>query len=170
MKKSFGKGRFDSRKGKGKPRLDPLDSEDDIDLPMNINEDPSEVGIMRSQSVPPELDGSPTTKRHELPTQDIPLEGSGHDFGVFGAGGRLISSRQNPILFGVYIEGKNVTFELSIVNSDESNGGNRKVFNGRDEVEAASLFEKGKIDYRTFLDDENVVHDERLVLKWAGGQ
>jgi phosphatidate phosphatase LPIN len=170
MKNSFGKKRFDSIKGKNKARLDPLESEDDLDLPVNIDGEPSEVGFMRSQSVPPELDGSPTTKRRELPAQDIQLEGSEHDFGSFGAGGRLTSSRKDPMRFGVYIEKKNVTFELSIVDSDEAQGGNRKVFDGRDEVEAANLFERGKIDYRRFLEDESVVHDERLVLKWAGGQ
>ena len=170
MKKSFGKGRFDLMKGKGKARLDPLDSEDDMDLPVNIGEDSSDVGFTRSQSVPPELDGSPTTNRRELPTQDIPLEGTGHEFGTFGAGGRLTSSRKNPARFGVFIEGKNVAFELSILDTDESKGGNRKVFDGRDEVEAARLFDKGKVDYRRFLDDESVVHDERLVIKWAGGQ
>jgi phosphatidate phosphatase LPIN len=170
MKQSFGKGRFDSTKGKSKARLEPLESEDDIDLAMNINENPSELGLMRSQSVPPELDGSPTTKRRELPAQDIPPEVSGHDLGSFGAGGRLTSSRQNPTRIGVHIEGKTVRFELSIVDSDESKGGNRKVFDGRDEVEAASLFDKGKVDYRRFLDDETVVHDDRLILKWAGGQ
>jgi len=170
MKTSFGKGRFDSMKGKGKARLDPLDSEDDMHLPMNIDEEASEIGFMRSQSVPPELDGSPTTKRRELPAQDIPVEESDHDLGSFGAGGRLTSRRHNPTQFGVYIEGKNATFELSIVDSDELKGSNRKVFDGRDEVEAARSFDKGKVDYRKFLDDESVVHDKRLVLKWAGGQ
>jgi len=72
--------------------------------------------------------------------------------------------------FGVYIEGRNVTFELSIVDSDDLKEGIRKLFDGRDEVKAANLFEKGKVDYRTFLDDESVVRDDRLVLKWAGGQ
>ena len=167
MKKSFGKSRFDSIKGKGKARLDTLDSEDDMELPTNIDEDLPELCLMRSQSVPPELDGSPTTKRRELPAQDMP---SGGSEGSFGAGGRLTSSRQNPTRFGVYIEGKTVAFELSIVDSTELKGGTRKVFDGRDEVEAASLFEKGKVEYRRFLDDEGIVHDERLVLKWAGGQ
>jgi phosphatidate phosphatase LPIN len=170
MKTSFGKGRFDSMKGKGKARLDPLDSEDDLHLPMNIDEEPSEIGFTRSQSVPPELDGSPATKRRELPAQDISLEETEHDSGSFGAGGRLTSSRHNPMQFGVYIEGRNVTFELSIVDSDDLKEGIRKLFDGRDEVKAENLFEKGKVDYRTFLDDESVVRDDRLVLKWAGGQ
>jgi len=156
-------------KGKGKARLDPLDSEDDMHLPINIDDEASEIGFMRSQSVPPELDGSPTTKRRELPAQDIPVEES-DDLGSFGAGGRLTSSRHNPTQFGVYIEGKNATFELSIVDSDESKGGNMKVFDGHDEVEAARSFDKGKVDYRKFLDDESIAHDKRLVLKWAGGQ
>lgn len=170
MKNTFGMGRFDSIKGKGKARLESLESEDDLDLAIGIDEELSELGLIRSQSVPPDLDGSPAMKRRELPVQDIQLEGSAYDPGTFGAGGRLTSSRQNPTQFRVYIEGKTVTFELSIVDSDESKGGHNKVFDGRDEVEAASLFEKGKVDYRRFVDDENVVHDTRLVIKWAGGQ
>jgi phosphatidate phosphatase LPIN len=170
MKKSFGKGRFDSMKGKNKTLLEPLDHEDNMSLPISIDEEPSEIGLIRSQSVPPELDGSPSTKRRELPGQDTAPEESCHEPGSFGAGGRLTSSRQNPTRFGVYIEGKNMAFELSIVDPNESTGGNRAVFDGHDEVEAARLFEEGKVDYRTFLDDDSVVHDKWLILRWSGGQ
>lgn len=165
MKPSFGKGRFDIAKTK---RLEPLDSEDDIELQLNIDEEPPAMGILRSQSVPPELDGSPSLKRRELPTLDAQEDGQRQDPRSFGAGGRLTSSRSDPTRFRVHIEGKTVAFELSIVDLDESTKG--KVFNGRDEMEASTLFEKGKIDYRRFLDNEDIVHDGQLVIRWVGGQ
>lgn len=169
MKSSFPKGRFESGKGKSKARMDSLESDDDMDLDAHLDKEPVE-SIQRSRSVPPELDGSPTIKRHELPTENTKPERDGEVVGSFGAGGRLTASRQNPTQFGVYIEGKTVTFELSIVDSDEAKGLSGNVFDGRDEVEAEKLFQKGKITYRTFLDDEAIVYDERLVIRWAGGQ
>lgn len=167
MKTSFGKARFDTAKMKSKARLEPLDPKDDIDLQLNIDEE-SPAAILRSQSVPPELDGSPSLKRRELPASDAQEEGLGQDAGCFGAGGRLTSSRSDPTWFRVHIEGKTVSFELSIIDPDEWTKG--KVFEGTDEVNAAALFEKGKVDYRTFLDDESVVRDRRLVIRWVDGQ
>jgi phosphatidate phosphatase LPIN len=117
--------------------MESLDSEDDIDLQLNIDEEPSALGILRSQSVPPELDGSPHLKRRELPAHDTEDEGLGQDTGSFGAGGRLASSRSDPTRFRVHIEGKTVAFELSVVDSSESTRGT--VFDGRDEVEASNL-------------------------------
>jgi phosphatidate phosphatase LPIN len=52
-------------------------------------------------------------------------------------------------------------------NRDGLSGGIR-VFNGRDEVETARIFDKGKVNYQRFLDDEAVVNDERLVIRWGG--
>lgn len=168
MKTSFGKGRFDITKARSKTRLEPLDSEDDLDLKLNIGEEPPAAGILRSQSVPPELDGSPSLKRRELPAPDVQEEVLRQETGSFGAGGRLTSSRSDPTRFRVHIEGKTVAFELSIVDSDESS--REKVFDGKDEVEATTFFEKGKIDYRRFLEDESIVRDRRLVIRWVGGQ
>jgi phosphatidate phosphatase LPIN len=169
MKTSFGKGRFDIGKTKSKARLEPLESEDDIDLQLNMDEEPPAASILRSQSVPPELDGSPSLKRRELPAPDDEQEEVlRQETGSFGAGGRLTSSRSDPTRFRVHIEGKTVAFELSIVDSDESRRG--KIFDGMDEVEATTLFENGKIDYRRFLDDETVVRDGQLVIRWVGGQ
>lgn len=169
----------------------------------------TEGGHTRSHSVPPELEGSPATKRRELSASRSRYEynpedgeeefrsggledseGYGGETGAFGAGGRLSSSRSDPTRFIVSIEGKKIEFELSLVSAgdnegeregDEENRGrsNRdgatggfgvKVFDGRDEVEAARLFDAGKIDYARVLEDEQSVSDPRLVIRWAGDQ
>lgn len=140
--------------------MDPIDAEDVID------EEPPQPNFTRSRSVPPELD-SPTLKRRELPVVDASTEDVEQEVGSFGAGGRLTSSRKSATQFGVYIEGKTTAFELSVVDLGKAD---LKVFDGRDELEAASVFDKGKVDYKRFLNDESIVHDERLVIRWAGGQ
>ncbi|KAF8213909.1 Lipin/Ned1/Smp2-domain-containing protein [Mycena galopus ATCC 62051] len=106
----------------------------------------------------------------------------------FGAGGRLSASESDPTRFTVTIEGKKAGFELSIVSPEaasdgeesESNArgrrdrdgtsGGTRVFDRRDEVEAARLFGKGQIDLYRFFEDETVVSDPRLVIRWAGDQ
>ncbi|KAF7352457.1 Nuclear elongation and deformation protein 1 [Mycena venus] len=108
----------------------------------------------------------------------------------YGAGGRLSASESDPTKFTVAIEGKKVGFELSVVSPDSASGGKEseseseargrrdrdgasggtRVFDRRDEVEAARLFGKGQIDLNRFLEDEMVVSDPRLVIRWAGDQ
>ena len=65
--------------------------------------------------------------------------------------------------FRLYIEGKTITFELSLVDDT-------RVFHGQDELLAGDLFEKGKIDFRRFMEDETLVHHDKLVINWANGQ
>ncbi|KAJ7498584.1 Lipin/Ned1/Smp2-domain-containing protein [Mycena latifolia] len=105
----------------------------------------------------------------------------------YGAGGRLSASQSDPAKFTVSIEGKKVGFELSLVSGTDSDGegpesdargrrdrdgatGGTRVFDRRDEVEAARLFGTGQIDLNRFLEDETVVTDPRLVIRWAGDQ
>ncbi|KAJ7228307.1 nuclear elongation and deformation protein 1 [Mycena pura] len=105
----------------------------------------------------------------------------------YGAGGRLSASHSDPTQFTVAIEGKKVGFELSLISDaafeDEepasdsrgrrdrhgSHGGTR-IFDRRDEVDAARLFRSGQIDLSRLLEDESVVGDSRLVIRWAGDQ
>ncbi|KAJ7682441.1 LNS2-domain-containing protein [Mycena polygramma] len=152
---------------------------------------------VRSRSVPPALDGSPSRARRRRPVsdryEDDEIEGgqltdspsvAPEVFG-FGAGGRLSVSQSDPTKFTVAIEGKKVGFELSLVSdaaSDDQEGesevrgrrdrngssGGTRVFDRRDEVEAARLFGKDQIDLHRFLEDETVVNDPRLVIRWAG--
>ncbi|KAL6305763.1 Lipin/Ned1/Smp2-domain-containing protein [Sparassis latifolia] len=89
----------------------------------------------------------------------------------YGTGGRLTVDRRDPTLFRVFIEGKVAEFELSIIpdlaqEQAETKGGG--LLSGKDGVEDARLFDQGKIDFQRFLGDDRLVHDENLVLKWAG--
>ncbi|KAG6861570.1 hypothetical protein C0995_014866 [Termitomyces sp. Mi166 len=149
----------------------------------------------RSRSVPPELEGSPQRRLKELvegyDASNDP-EDDDLDEGSFGKGGILRPSKRDPNRFTLQIEGRRVMFELSIVSASEgqSDGalsdpeedtgsgwkgrygrvGSLMVFDGRDEVEAARLFALGKVNYNTFLDNDNIVKNPWLVIRWAGNQ
>ncbi|KAG1735729.1 Lipin/Ned1/Smp2-domain-containing protein [Suillus paluster] len=150
----------------------------------------SEEFLARSRSVPPELEGSPHTVRSSLPSHDedehpydherelgrdhppLPLPEHG-----FGSGGVLTTLPSDPRIFLVHIEGQALSFALSLVPTS-----NRGIFHGSDEVEAVRLFEAGRIEYTQLVSEEVVVgasgevrartmvEDERLVIRWAGGQ
>ncbi|KAJ6539705.1 Lipin/Ned1/Smp2-domain-containing protein [Mycena capillaripes] len=152
----------------------------------------------RSRSVPPALEGSPSRTRRRArvvvdPFEDDEVEGgeltaspvAADEVVGYGAGGRLSASQSDPTKFTVAIEGKKVEFELSLVSNTASddeesetevrgrrdrNGssGGTRLFDRRDEVEAERLFGKGQIDINRFLEDETVVSDPRLVIRWAG--
>ncbi|KAJ6515505.1 LNS2-domain-containing protein [Mycena sanguinolenta] len=152
----------------------------------------------RSRSVPPALEGSPVRSRRRARTEkfdDDDIQGgdafvespvSGPEKLGYGAGGRLSASESDPKRFTVAIEGKKVPFELSIVSQDsasdgeesdtrgrrdrDGSSGGTRVFDRRDEVEAARMFGKGQIDLHRFFEDETVVRDPRLVIRWAGDQ
>jgi phosphatidate phosphatase LPIN len=184
MKTSFKEGRWETlSKGKAKARLAMvLDSDDEM----------GEVDdVFRSKSVPPELEGSPNTKRKELMgggvfgygDVDVDAEVDGvldriksnlkgevmkGDGMRYGEGGRLTAKTGDPTLFGLFIEGRTVQFELSIVGDGRASIA--KIFDGSNEVEAASLFHEGKVTYQRFLEDDGIVKDERLVIRWAGDQ
>ncbi|KAK7060343.1 lipin Ned1 [Paramarasmius palmivorus] len=234
--KGKGKAKADDLFGIGSTVLDPV-SEGEVDE----ESDDEVVGISelktgyRSRSVPPGLEGSPTSavrrRRSFSPGKTKRWRGAAEDGdqGVedmpsssasrrrasdsaaassgYGAGGLLAVSGSDPTRFRVFIEGKKMEFELSLVErraedgkeSEESvegkeveddmenRGRNRQVtrrskkralrvfspdgrWTGVDEFEMASLFEQGKINLQRFLDDESVVQDPRLVIRWAGEQ
>ncbi|KAJ7098808.1 nuclear elongation and deformation protein 1 [Mycena belliarum] len=151
----------------------------------------------RSRSVPPALDGSPSRSRRRVRAlydeDDDEVEAGersvADEIVGYGAGGRLSASQSDPTKFTVAIEGKKVGFELGIVSlsgtapdgenpetdargrrdRDGTTGGTR-VFDRRDEVEASRLFEMGLVDLNRFLEDETVVNDAQLVIRWAGDQ
>lgn len=186
----FDKKRVKGRMGKAKA-METLD-DDELELELDARErergkgsggegeerdGEDEEGPQRSKSVPPELEASPTLSRRELPAEShhlpqgnvVEAEPSSPSLSPtgFGAGGRLTASRRDPARFGVYIEGKTVAFGLSIVPEDADM---LSVFDGRDELEAAEVFERGKVLYGKFMEEEGVARDVRLVIKWAGGQ
>ncbi|KAF9266322.1 LNS2-domain-containing protein [Marasmius fiardii PR-910] len=226
----------DGDKGKGNLRtifgdaiLDPVTEDDNLEGAEGVDADTPEVGLGRisgagrSKSVPPGLEGSPTSARHRRRSLssrrwnggDVDGEDDGilsgrvkrrasgatasDSVGGYGAGGLLSASRSDPTRFRVFIEGKMVEFELSLVerkpnyraqNEDEEDEeehrgrqltteGERKrhklrVFSpdgrwtGIDEFEMAWLFDEAKIEFEQFLDDETVVNDPRLVIRWMG--
>jgi phosphatidate phosphatase LPIN len=207
LKTSYKDPRWDTigkAKTKGKTRLPMVLVSDGDEMATreedgDVEETRLDRELMRSRSVPPGLDGSPSMKRKELKgggefgygDVDVDAEvdgvldrltgdlrGEHEDHGAegslmgtgFGAGGRLTASSRDPTRIGAFIEGKTVQFELSLVDDGGRDGGIPKIFDGHDEVEAARLFEQGKVDYRKFLDDETVAKDERLVIRWAGDQ
>jgi len=188
-------------KGKGKVSVDNLSGLDGAELYEEDEESGIEHG--RSQSVPPELEGSPSKlrKNRELPEdhesyhakEDPHGIGSAEaGFGGLGKGGRLKPNPTDPTLFMLLMDGQEMTFELSLIpraegetkldhpgSDPETNGevrGRRNRYGGPggasgfgrwDEIEAAQLFSQGKVDFYRFLDDDDLVDDPRLVVRWS---
>ena len=104
--------------------------------------------------------------------------------GVFGAGGTLSASIEDLTMFVLGIEGKKIGFQLSLIPPEEEEDsfsqeeakGRQGINNSRtkgrpqDEVEAARLFDRYCIDWTRFMDDETIVNDQRLIIRWAGNQ
>jgi phosphatidate phosphatase LPIN len=81
----------------------------------------------------------------------------------YGTGGRLRPDRNEPHKFILLIERKTAFFELALFPKDEP----RRKF-GRNEVEDAQIFNERRIEYTAFLDDESVLQEGDLVIRWAG--
>ena len=103
----------------------------------------------------------------------------------FGAGGKLSTRTGQPTLFVVTIEDQKVSFELSLIEDDadgslasqETDLGRPPIQQDekrrmvkRSEVETAQLFERGRVTYTRFTEDENILKDQRLVIRWANDQ
>ncbi|KAJ3511574.1 hypothetical protein NLJ89_g4023 [Agrocybe chaxingu] len=116
----------------------------------------------------PEVEGS--EQRDQLP-----------EAWSFGAGGTLTASKEDSSMLVLSIEGKKVVFQLSLFEDQQEDRfaqGERgraceqKAIGKlkRGEVETARLFDRYKVDLNRFLDDDTVVQDPRLVIRWAGDQ
>ncbi|KAG8219028.1 Lipin/Ned1/Smp2-domain-containing protein [Butyriboletus roseoflavus] len=132
--------------------------------------DEDELILKRSHSVPPELEGSPHTIRSPLPLADdhddqppsphvYQEPGEYKDEKPFGSNGRITARHDDQTKFQVWIDGTMDEFELSLVAS-------RDALQIRDEAQV--VFEQGIIDYAQLMADENLVRDERLVMRWTG--
>lgn len=130
----------------------------------SVEEQISSLELNRSQSVPPDVQESPSVqyKSIDATTDEHRKEEK------YGAGGRLTTSRKNPFTFGVYIERRTVPFELSIVDVDVDKS--EELFDGHNEVGGENAFEKGRIKFQQFMEDDKYVRDPRLIIKWAGSQ
>lgn len=137
--------------------------------------DEDELILKRSRSVPPELEGSPHTIRSPLPRVDshddeMPLQqlvkqepGEYGNEEPFGSSGRITARHGDPTKFQVWLDGTLVDFELSLVAWQD-------VFHNGDESESSRTFEQGIVNYAQLMADENLVRDERLVVRWTGKQ
>lgn len=62
-------------------------------------------------------------------------------------------------------------FELSMIPDLDTNSQTRRhsgSLGGKDAVEDMEIFQRGKVDFDTFLQDEEIVKSDNLVLCWAG--
>lgn len=99
---------------------------------------------------------------------NLPLEGSpetnvDEEEGGYGVGGRLRPDRNEPYRFILLIERKTTYFELALFPKDESM---RKF--GRNEVDDAQIFNERRVEYNVFLDDESILQEDDLIIRWAG--
>ncbi|KAF8914240.1 Lipin/Ned1/Smp2-domain-containing protein [Gymnopilus junonius] len=120
----------------------------------------------------PWIEGQPTEDKLELggSEKEVP----------FGAGGTLTASYNDPTIFVLKIEGRTIGFQLSLVPEEEnipdsgkrqSNEGSSTFYHKRpNEFDAAELFNKHRIDWKRFLEDDSIVNDPRLVIFWGGDQ
>ncbi|KAF8969328.1 Lipin/Ned1/Smp2-domain-containing protein [Flammula alnicola] len=129
----------------------------------------------RSKSVPPHFLGSPARKgrrgsREYKEYEDV--DGHDQEEEERGRTGGILSASQDDLTtFVLRIEGKTDVEEETRKGTTPSNPKLKsKTEKVRDEVEAARLFDSNCIDWSRFLDDENVVHDPRLVIRWAANQ
>lgn len=108
----------------------------------------------------------PTSTRNRSSQLAQSLTNDDLDDSPYGSGGLLTVDRRDPTRFRVFIERRAVEFELSIVWPDEETS--LPHFTGEDEVQDAQRFDACKIDFQQFVDDESIVTNEHLVLRWAG--
>lgn len=134
--------------------------------------DEDEPILKRSRSVPPELEGSPHTIRSPLPHDDDDDDEASsrpsvhEELGEYKDGesfGRITARHDDQTKFQVWLDGTSIAFELSLVPS-------LGPFHSGDETESAHTFEQGIIDYARMMGNENLVQDERLVMRWTDRQ
>ncbi|KAI0092200.1 Lipin/Ned1/Smp2-domain-containing protein [Irpex rosettiformis] len=89
----------------------------------------------------------------------------------YGSGGVPTVDKRDRTRFRVFIEGRTAEFELSIVPDLSTNTraqSHSGSLGGRDFVEDMEIFQRGKVDFDSFLQDERIVRSDDLVLCWAG--
>ncbi|PPQ79511.1 hypothetical protein CVT25_003393 [Psilocybe cyanescens] len=95
--------------------------------------------------------------------------------GTYGTGGTLSPSKDDPTMFVFSIESRKIGFQLSLV-PVETEGQSPEVnrdpagrkHRWRDEFEVARQFDRFRVDWSRFLEDESIINDPRLVIRWAG--
>jgi len=177
LKPSFSKGgRLESPKirqseWKGRLALSPATKLDELG-----EEQKQHTSHGRSRSVPPGLEGSPIRKKGRPYKEYEDFENSDDededdDRGrrrtsainldiTTGCGGTLSPSDYDSTQFHLSLDGKTITFQLSLVSFDDVEEGDGMT----------QLFDQYRVDFSRFLHDESVIQDPRLVVRWDGNQ
>ncbi|KAG2013272.1 hypothetical protein CC2G_010202 [Coprinopsis cinerea AmutBmut pab1-1] len=97
----------------------------------------------------------------------------------FGIGGTLRANKHDPTKFILSIEGRRVGFQISILpedatpksegeTEDQNKAAVHRFFKNSDCVDIARVFAEGLVNFDTFLEDESIVTNPRLVIRWIG--
>lgn len=80
--------------------------------------------------------------------------------------GRIRADETDPTKYILEMEGYEVGFELSVV----GNGDDFSHFHELDTLKAARIFDQAQVPFQSFLNDESIVRDEMLIIRWAGSR
>jgi hypothetical protein len=80
--------------------------------------------------------------------------------------GKIQADETEPTMYILEMEGHEVGFELSVV----GDGYDLSRFHELDTIRAALVFDQAKVPFQSFLDDESIVRNERLIIRWAGSR
>jgi len=184
LKPSFSKGgRLESPKirqseWKGRSTLSPASKLDESE-----EEQKQHTSHGRSRSVPPVLDGRTIREKGRAYKEYEDFENSGEEergdeaiedndrrswkrlstlnLGIpTGYGGILSPNEHDSTLFHLSLDGKIITFQLGLVSFEDV----------KEEDGMTQMFDQYQVDFSRFLDDEGVVQDPRLVVRWDGNQ
>jgi phosphatidate phosphatase LPIN len=135
----------------------------------------------RSKSVPPDLSASPTRQigRVYKEYEDVESEDDSEveesmragrwetqlfphveEFGPTSTYVGTLSTGQDDGSLVLSIDGRRIDFQLSLVSFEEIKDGD----------DMGQLFNQYLVNYDRLLDDESVVQDPRLVMRWGGNQ
>ncbi|KAF8622140.1 hypothetical protein AX15_007266 [Amanita polypyramis BW_CC] len=89
------------------------------------------------------------------------------DLAALGAG-RIRADETDPARCILEIEGQQIGFELGIVDEKSISATGHHSFHDLETMEATRLFDQARVPFRAFLDDETIVKDEGLIIRWAG--
>lgn len=159
-------------------------------LDQNQNQDERAGGIGlagRSRSEPPLLEGRKgrggsreykeyeDVDRHSAPGHqgnidfNVGEENQKGEAAIFGTGGTLSASDDDPTTLILSIDGRKIEFQLSLVRDDKDENHDNS-FKRRDEMEAARLFDSARVELAKLLDDDDIIKDPRLTIRWARDQ
>jgi hypothetical protein len=135
----------------------------------------------RSRSVPPDLNGSPARQKGRIykEYEDVESEDDSEveegiragrwerqsfphvdGFGPSTYAGILSISQDDGTSLVLSIDGRRIDFQLSLVSFEEIKDGD----------DMGQLFDQYLVTFDRFVEDESVVQDPRLVMRWGGHQ